>query len=628
MRLINSRLISFSLTSLLLNIFQVSLAGDVFWEVLKLQPADKLVRWSPIDPSDQLMMTTSKILANSKNPIVWTTVEKYSPDPDRVPVAETFEQAQTLLDVFVYDRSQFPDITNIGTVLPTANIIDEFVGGRANFFQISTFSSENGTGNQNYVGKLDFGLSPDIQLGFFYSEADDPLYNSIGNTGDFPANFWQSYGFELKKGLIATSEFKISALASIEAWNVGSGGCDSFSCKQDVTASPNIFNDSGERVYSKNVVGSIAFPLTWKAGKSVELTFAPGASFLPATQGAGQGGAGNFYGTNVTLAAGAAWKASSKITLFSAGLMPFGPGTNSFNSNLEFNRVPIITGGLSYAINPRIGLEASLTNGFGGTPATSLLALPSSNQLMYSARFVWNPQAADTPHLSFTSRSRSLTLGGVSVNTALIPPASVVNLWANADDKGNLFGQVGWSVSNDFQFILFDAGAFQKVSPTSRLVSTYANNGGVNQRFGGKAVFLQQLRGDPLTASGAITLGRNYDASSFQGYVFAEAIGTWEANNRLAFNLNPKLAWSGVDTPVGIGLSGNIQLSPSFQLIPEVNAVVTDIDSSNGTISLRWLPRPTTALDVYVSNGAGIYDIGQLLRNDSTRVGAKFTIQL
>jgi hypothetical protein len=71
-----------------------------------------------------------------------------------------------------------------------------------------------------------------------------------------------------------------------------------------------------------------------------------------------------------------------------------------------------------------------------------------------------------------------------------------------------------------------------------------------------------------------------------------------------------------------------VQLGPSFQLIPEVNAVASDVGSSTATLSLRWLPQATSALDVYVSSAAGVYDIGQLLRNDSARVGAKFTIQL
>ena len=85
---------------------------------------------------------------------------------------------------------------------------------------------------------------------------------------------------------------------------------------------------------------------------------------------------------------------------------------------------------------------------------------------------------------------------------------------------------------------------------------------------------------------------------------------------------------AGLTQPLGIGVSANVQLGGSFQLIPEVNAVATDVGSSNGTLSLRWLPRPTTALDIYVSNAAGVYDMGQLLKNDSARVGAKFTIQL
>ena len=486
-----------------------------------------------------------------------------------------------------------------------------------------------GTGNQNYVGRIDLGVNDKLQVSGFYSEADDPLFSAVRINGQLanPSNFWQSYGGGAQVELVSAKAWKLALGGSLEGWNVGSGGALGAG-QISQFGSPNIFNDSGQRVYTSNVVGSLAFPLSWQASKTVELTFTPGASFLPATQGAGQGGAGQFYGTNITMAAGAAWQPSTQVTLFGSGLLPLGPGTNSFNSDLKFQKIPILTGGLNYALNPRIGLEAALTNGFGGTPATAVLTLPSANQLMYTARMVWNPQAADTPRLNFTNRSRSLTLGGVSVNTALVPPASVINVWANADDKGNLFGQVAWSASNDFQFILFDAGAFQQVSPINPLVSTYANNGGFNQRFGGKAVFLQQLRGAPLTASGAITLGRNYDASSFQGYLFAEAIGTWEANRWLAFNINPKLAWSGIDTPFGIGVSANIQLGKGFQLIPEVNAVTTNVGSSNGTLSLRWLPRPTTALDIYISNAAGVYDMGQLLKNDSARIGAKFTIQL
>ena len=566
--------------------------------------------------------------------VVWEAVpdweEPIADVPDVQPPSSA-EEAAALLDGLIPLASDYLPLLRLGPAIPTANQV-EGDGAQLSFYQLAPIAGggdAGGTGNQNYVGRLDLGINDQLQLSGFYSEADDPLFSAVRINGELanPSNFWQSYGGALQWQVLNQKTWKLGFSGSLEGWNVGSGGALGAG-QVSQFGSPNIFNNSGQRVYTNNTVGSLALPLSWQASKTVELTFTPGVSFLPSTQGAGQGGAGTFYGTNITMGAGVAWRPSAQVTLFGSGLLPLGPGTNSFNSNLEFQKVPILTGGLNYALNPRIGLEAALTNGFGGTPATAVLALPSANQLMYTARMVWNPQAMDNPQLPFTKRSRSLTLGGVTVNTALVPPDGVLNLWANADDKGNVFGQVGWSASNDFQFILFDAGAFQQVSPITPLVSTYANNGGFNQRFGGKAVFLQQLRGAPLTASGAITLGRNYDASSFQGYLFAEAIGTWEANKRLAFNLNPKLAWSGVETPVGIGVSANVQLGPSFQLIPEVNAVATDVGSSNGTLSLRWLPRPTTALDIYVSNAAGVYDMGQLLKNDSARVGAKFTIQL
>ena len=605
------------------------------WDPIEL-PQSERVRWQPLPAAPARTAVEWQALPVDQNTsaIVWEPIrDDEAPligSPFKKPSSQA--EAERLLDSIEPSAQDYWPLLRLGPALPTANQVDELQGSQLSFYQLAPMAGggdAGGTGNQNYVGRLDFGVNDKLQLSGFYSEADDPLFSAVSINDQLtnPSNFWQSYGGGAQLELLSSKAWRIGLGGSIEGWNVGSGG--SLGAGQvSQTGSPNIFNDSGQRVFTKNLVGSLALPLSWQASKSVELTFTPGVSFLPPTQGAGQGGAGTFYGTNITVGAGVAWKPSTQVTLFGSGVLPLGPGTNSFNTNLEFQKVPILSGGLNYALNPRIGLEAALTNGFGGTPATAVLALPSANQLMYTARMVWNPQAADTPQLAFNKRSRSLTLGGVSVNTALVPPASVINVWANADDKGNLFGQVGWSASNDFQFILFDAGAFQQVSPITPLVSTYANNGGFNQRFGGKAVFLQQLRGAPLTASSAITLGRNYDASSFQGYLYAEAIGTWEANDWLALNLNPKLAWSGVDTPFGIGVSANVQLGSSFQLIPEVNAVATDGGSSNATLSLRWLPRPTTALDIYVSNAAGVYDIGQLLRNDSARVGAKFTIQL
>ena len=75
-----------------------------------------------------------------------------------------------------------------------------------------------------------------------------------------------------------------------------------------------------------------------------------------------------------------------------------------------------------------------------------------------------------------------------------------------------------------------------------------------------------------------------------------------------------------------MGLSANLQLGQSFQLIPEVNLVATDLggqNGSNGSLALRWLASKTTSLDLYLTNAAGLLDLGQLLGNDQLRVGAR-----
>ena len=544
-------------------------------------------------------------------------------------IPNSLDEAQLLIDNLKPAAVDFPPQLRLGMALPTAQQLSD-QQSQLSFFQLAPFGGGKqggggGTGNQNYAARLDAGLTDHVQISAFYSVADDPLYVPITGKTERPANFWESYGGALQWRLFGSTNtpWTLALAGSLEAWMVGSGGCDSFSCKGQNTASPNIFNNSGSRVQTTNLVGSLSLPITWQALPTLALTFTPGVNFLPNSQGSGQGGSGPFYGNNVSLAAGASWRPIPTLTLFGSGLFPLGPGNNSFNGDLVFARVPILTAGLNWALNPRIALEGQLTNGWGATPATALLALPSDNRLGYTARFLFTPGALDTPQSALSGRQRSLALGGLTVNTALVPTRGTTELWANGDNQGDGFGYIGYSLSNVFQLDVYTGGVFNNVRPVSDLANIYASDGGWNYRFGGKAIAMSQLRGAPFSLGGRISLGRNTAPSSYQGYVFAESVSTWEANSWLAFNLNPKLAWSGVSIPWGVGLSANIQLGPSFQLIPELNVVGSQISASNATLALRWLATSSTNLEVYVSNAAGLVDMGQLIENSNLRVGGR-----
>lgn len=516
-------------------------------------------------------------------------------------------------------------LLRLSAAVPTASILEpeQFRFSASN---ISAFGNATGTGNQNYAVSLDVGLSESFQISAYYSQADDPLNASLNGFSVAPANFWESYAAAARWRLFKNKQLSIAANGSLEIWNVGSGGDDSFARAGD-DASPNIFNNSGQRVFTSNLVGSLTLPLSWQATDQLQLSVVPGVSWLPANQGAGQGGSGSFYGTTPYLAAGLYWQANQHLGLTATFAQPIGSGSNSFNADLDFSRVPIYSAGLNWDLNPRIGLRGQLTNGFGATPATALLALPSDNRLGYSASFVFTPDGPDTPQRPLTKRQRSLAKGGLAVNSALVPPDESSELWANADESGNVNGFVGYSLSNIFQLQVI-GGLSNDVPQTTPQARLFANDGARNLRIGGKAVFFSPLRGAPFWGGGRITVGRNFDLvnTSGQGYLFAETMFTWEASQHMALNLNPKLAWSGAGNLWGLGLSTNVQLFPGWELVPEGNVVINQLEQSNGTLGLRWHATDSLALEAYGSTAASLLDIGQLINAEQVRWGGRVLV--
>ena len=427
---------------------------------------------------------------------------------------------------------------------------------------------------------------------------------------------------------ISRSRELISSLnGSLESWTVGSGGNDSFG-NSGRQSSPNIFNNSGQRVETNNFIGSLAIPMTWRATKKWQFTFTPGISFLPSSQGKAQGGSGKFYGTNPYISGGLLWHPIPQLGLTASIAPPHGNGTNSFDRNLKFSRNPVVSGGLNWHLNPRIALQGLLTNGFGTTPATALLTLPSDNRIGYGANFIFTADAPDTPQAPLTKRQQSLSLGGLTVSTALVPPDTISVSKVSADAKGNFDTTYGVSISNIFH-LDFYRSKNENVRQSSVQARTYVNDGAVNLRGSGKAVLTSPLRGAPIWSALRISLGRNMDTNNntAEGYLFAETPLTWEANSKIAINISPKVAWTGVGSLSGIGLSANVQLAPRWELVPEANIVFNSQSDANATLGLRWNATDNIAIETYGSTASSIVDIGQLLNDGQTRWGSRLIIK-
>jgi len=535
------------------------------------------------------------------------------------------EEAEALLSTIPLRPSDYQSLLRLSPSVPTAETLptDQW---RITFGNISPFESDTGTGNQNYSVNLDIGFNDNLMVSGFISQADDPLNAPITGFAIQPANFWQSYGAAARWQVLNQNKWKLAISGSLETWEVGSGGDDSFADSGD-DSSPNIFNNSGRRVFTRNIVGSLSLPMSWQASEQWHLSLAPGVNFLPATQGAGQGGAGTFYGTNPYLSGGVLFQPFPELGFTASIAQPVGSGTNSFNSNLVFSRVPILSAGINWDLNPRIGLKGLITNGFGTTPATALLALPSDERVSYSASFVFTPGTADTPQVPLTSRQQSLAKGGLTVNTALVPPDTNTEAWINADSGGNINGFVGYSLSNVFQLALFSGGLYNNVPQNTPQARLFANDGAWNWRIGGKAVAFSPLRGAPFWGGGRVTLGRSdQNNSSGQGYVFAETMATWEVTKGLAINFNPKVGLSGAGNLWGLGISSNLQLVPGWELVPEGNVVINQLSQSNGTLGLRWNATDSIAIEAYGSTAASLLDIGQLINAEQVRWGGRLLI--
>ena len=574
------------------------------------QPPTSLV-WEILDANDSRVITPPKTEPNSK----------FNPP-------STAEEFEALRSSVALDASNFKPILNLSHAVPTASVLSQ-EEWRLISTTISPFNYASGTGNQNYAIQLDYGLSDTLQISGFYSEADDPLNAPINGLDIRPGNFWQVFGAAARWQFLINKNWALALNSSLESWTVGSGGSDSRGTKSKDNSSPNIFNESGERVETQNLIGSISLPLTWHTSKQWQFTLVPGVSFLPYSQGEGQGGAGEFYGTNSYISGGLLWQPIPDLGLTASITQTLGSGTNSFDRNLKYSRVPVLSGGINWHLNPRIALEGQLTNGFGTTPATALLTLPSDNRLGYSAKLVLTPDAADTPQPAFSSKQRSLSLGGLTVNTALVPPDTTSITRISTDSEGNIDTSIGHSISNIFQFNFYRSSSIN-VPQNNPQSSAYLNDNSTNLRGSGKAVLTSPLRGAPFWSALHLSFGRSVDASNktAEGYLFAETPLTWEVNPKIAVNISPKLAWSGVGDLWGLGISANIDIAPRWEIISEANIVLNSQKESNGTLGLRWNASENIAIEMYGSSASSIVDIGQLLNAEQIRWGSRLILKL
>ena len=525
--------------------------------------------------------------------------------------------------IFDSSKKSGSSITEIEPYLPLNNFLEK------GSFQTSVRwkssfegGASGGTGQQMPSFIFDYGISDSSLMTINFSEADDKLYNPIkGQKVDY---HWQNYAFSLKKNLLKNNEntFAISLVPTLEYWRHASGSKDSTS----------IYNQKDSlngRDRFDNLIGSLSLPISKNFNDNFTALIVPGVTFLPEKLGS-KGIGKNAYGNNFYIGSGFVLDMAKDVNFLASYTYPFGPGNNYFDKDLNYSRKPIYSIGLGWNVNSKIGIEGKITNSFGASPSTGLLTIPSDNQPLYSAYITYKPQGEDTYLTPLNERDKLISHGGITVNNALMPRVGTSKINFNYDNKGNLFGSYGYSLSNIFKLELLNIGSFNEVNlsgdKNSNLYSTYLDDSNLNFRLGGKLLIFSPQKNDLYWMSLRSSVGRNNDTN--QGYLFSELINTMRLNNWLAFNISSKYFFSGVKSFGGIGFSSYINLLDNLILIPEINTSIKNDSDLNSTLALRYSFSPQKSLDLYYSNAVGLQDVGQLLKDKEYRLGIKLNFLL
>ena len=585
------------LTFFILIVTQIFITLSVFAEKNKKESSNsEIIKWEKLKYNN----------SNDLKKIIW---KSYQGD-------ESYFQENSEENVTVNTKTEFEPF------LPLNNFLDS-----GNFQTLVRWKSSfqggvsGGTGQQNPSFIIDYGITDSSLLSFYFSEADDNLYNLID--GQASHYHWQNYAFSFKRKILDKNKniFGLSLVSTLEYWRQSSGSDNTRSIYNS-----NVTSLSKDKF--ENIVGALSLPLSKNLNQSFNFFIVPGISFLPKKLGS-KGINKNVYGNNFYVGSGFIWDLSEDFDMGFSYTIPLGPGNNYFDSGLNFSRKPIYSFGLGWHINPKIGIEGKITNAYGSTPSTGLLTIPSDNRPLYSANIIYKPFEEDTFLKPLNVRDKLISYGGIINSNALIPKSGSSQFKFNYDSKGNWFGSYGYSLSNIFQLELLNIGSFKDVNLLSdknkRLSNTYLSENNLNYRFGGKILILSPQKDDHFWLTFRTSLGRNDDTN--QGYLFSELINTFRFNDWFAFNLSPKYFFSGVESFAVLGISTYISLSDNLMLIPEINNSFKNSSDFNSSFALRYSYRKGSSVDLYYSNSAGIQDIGQLFEEKEFRYGIKLNFQ-
>lgn len=478
----------------------------------------------------------------------------------------------------------------------------------ANFYHAGTFelnvgtqqtspSSGPGTGLQTYFGGGAYAPTDRLSFALDAQNFNDPVAGPIGGTTQLVDT--SILALSGKYRIFSNERVSIAAQASVESF---------------LKLNSPLFGGNNDNV----AIGSIKAPVSFNMGRGFQFHVTPSVSIFPDTI---DGGA--FYGTVASLGAGASYKPNERLGFFGSLEMPVS-GANSIDSAGNYTKEAVWTVGARYNVTPKAALEGYVTNGFGMTPATSVLTFwPGGDEVMAGMRLIYTPGAkrpetyrasavpATVPQSAL--QQDGFTLGAADV---LEPGHMRVSGWYGSDNNAGAL--LGFSPDRDGEIQLIFEQYSDNPTASAALVPTTE----VRYMIGPKLRFMDQNNGNAFSLSARVLYGRQIQGNAQKlGVFFVEGMASFQTRDtRMVFTANPKFAAFGTTEIGGLGLGFNYRASDAIELMAEVTPVALDGDDVTWAAGVRYnLANAGFSVDAQASNAIGRFGVGSMVAQDDVR---------
>ncbi|MBO9478335.1 hypothetical protein J7382_12385 [Shimia sp. R11_0] len=463
-----------------------------------------------------------------------------------------------------------------------------------------------GTGNQVYHGGGSYAFTDRFTLGLQLQNYVDPIGGPIeGVPGVGPDRIPQLETNELalwgKYQLYQDERWAISALASAEAF---------LTMQSDIWGG--FFNKQ-----TGITLGAVKAPITYKASSKLQLHLTPSLTLAP-NDIAGD----RFYGTIFSLGAGLTFKPNNRVALFGTLDAPIS-NDNTINSQGEWEKLPVWTVGGRYNVTPRVALEGYVTNGWGVTPATSIMTFwPDGDHILVGGRLVYTPgskydESYRDLSLPPTQAQLNAQQDGFTLGTAatLEPGHMRTEIWGGSDSNAGI--SLNFSTDRDTEIQVH----FEQFSDSDTAPDDIRPSTDVHYMIGPKLRFMDQDNGNAFSLAGRMMYGRQITSNSVKiGVFYTDLIANYEMPNRLSFTASPKIAaWGSVEL-VGLGLGLDYTFDNGLALIAEVTPIGRDNDEATWAAGARYhFGKSGFSVDAMATNAIGRQGIGSMIAQDDTR---------